>query len=289
MTGSAAIALSAREGGERMVRVGDAVFTYREAGSGPPLVLLHGIGSAAISFGAQLDLLSADFRVIAWDAPGYGGSTPLAATAPDAGDYAAALDRLLGALGIGRLHLLGHSLGTLIAARFAAEQPQRLLTLTLAGASRGHARLPAAERQRLLAARLDPLAEFGPRGMAERRAPRLFGRDANAAVIDEVVETMARIHPGGYAQAARMLSAADILADIARLPEELPVQVVVGEADAITPPDSNRDIAAQCHAAPCHVIAGAGHMLYLEKPEVFNRLLRDFLMPQGEAAGSPAI
>src|SRR5258708_6766104 len=126
----------------RTVRVGDAAFSYLEAASGPPLVLLHGVGSAAASFRYQLQALSARFRVVAWDAPGYGASTPLAIEHPDTSDYAAALDAWLGALGIDRCHLVGQSLGTLIAARFSAEQPRRVLSLTLAGGARGHGRLP---------------------------------------------------------------------------------------------------------------------------------------------------
>ena len=55
---------------------------------------------------------------------------------------------------------------------------------------------------------------------------------------DQVVETMARVRPDGYAAAARVLSAADILADIARLPVGLPVQIIVGASDTVTPPES---------------------------------------------------
>ena len=153
--------------GSLIVEAGDAVFSFLQAGSGPPLVLLHGIGSAAVSFCHQLDGLSADFRVIAWDTPGYGGSTPLAASEPDPGGYAAAL--ALDALALDRIHLLGHSLGTLIAARFTAEQPERVITLTLAGVARGHGRLSAAEQRRALAARLNDVAELGPRGVAEKQ------------------------------------------------------------------------------------------------------------------------
>jgi pimeloyl-ACP methyl ester carboxylesterase len=63
---------------------GGSVFTYSEAGAGTPLVLLHGIGSAARAFDDQLAGLSDRLHVIAWDAPGYGGSTPLAAESPKA-------------------------------------------------------------------------------------------------------------------------------------------------------------------------------------------------------------
>jgi pimeloyl-ACP methyl ester carboxylesterase len=260
----------------RTARAGDAAFSYLEAGSGPPLVLLHGIGSAAASFRRQLQALSIRFRVVAWDAPGYGASTPLAIEHPDTSDYAAALDAWLGALSIDRCHLAGQSLGTLIAARFAAEQPRRVLSLTLASIARGHGRLPPPERQRLLAQRLDNLAQLGPHGMAAKRGPRLLGPEATETTRRTIVEIMARIPAEGYAQAARMLSTGDITGDLARLPAGLPIQIIVGQADVITPPAGNLEIAAAFPAASAHVIPGAGHALYLEKPEEFNRLVLDF-------------
>jgi pimeloyl-ACP methyl ester carboxylesterase len=91
-----------------------------------------------------------------------------------------------------------------------------------------------------------------------------------------VIEIMARIRAEGYAQAAHMLSTGDIMADLVRLPGGLPIQIIVGQADGITPPASNLEIAANFPAASVHVIPGAGHALYLEKPEEFNRLVSDF-------------
>jgi pimeloyl-ACP methyl ester carboxylesterase len=268
--------MSAADTGAQTVRAGDAAFSFLEAGCGPPLVLLHGIGSAAASFRYQLQALSPRFRVAAWDAPGYGASTPLAIEHPDASDYAAALDAWLGALGIDRCHLVGQSLGTLIAARFAAERPRRVFSLTLASVARGHGRLPPPERQRLLAQRLDELTQFGPHGMAAKRGPRLLGPEATEAMRRAITEIMARIPAEGYAQAAHMLSTGDITADLDRLPAGLPIQIIVGQADVITPPAGNLEIAAAFPVASVHVIPGAGHALYLEKPEEFNRLVSDF-------------
>jgi pimeloyl-ACP methyl ester carboxylesterase len=259
-----------------LVRAGDATFCYLEAGSGPPLVLLHGIGSAAASFRHQLEALSARFRVVAWDAPGYGASTPLAIQHPKTSDYASALDAWLSALGIDRCHLVGQSLGTLIAARFAAEHSRHVLSLTLASVARGHGQLPPPERQRLLAQRLDDLTRLGPHGMAAKRGPRLLGPEATETIRRTVIEIMARIPAEGYAQAAQMLSTADITTDLARVPAGLPIQIIVGQADVITPPAGNLEIAAAFPAASVHVIPGAGHALYLEKPEEFNRLVSDF-------------
>jgi pimeloyl-ACP methyl ester carboxylesterase len=113
--------------------------------------------------------------------------------------------------------------------------------------------------------------------MAAKRGPRLLGPEATDTMRRTVVETMARIRPDAYAQAARMLSTADIMADLTRLPPQLPIQVIVGEADVITPPALCLEVAAACKAASVHVIPGAGHAVYLEKPQQFNRLLEAFV------------
>ncbi len=112
--------------------------------------------------------------------------------------------------------------------------------------------------------------------MAAKRGPRLLGPEATETMRRTVIEIMARIPAEGYAQAAHMLSTGDITADLARLPAGLPIQIVVGQADVITPPAGNLEIAAAFPAASMHVIPGAGHALYLEKPEEFNRLVSDF-------------
>jgi pimeloyl-ACP methyl ester carboxylesterase len=263
------------------VDLGDRVVDGLAAGpvdaSAPPLVLLHGIGSAARSFDAVLPLLAEGRRTIAWNAPGYGGSTPLAAEAPDASAYAAVLSRLLDALRLDRVHLLGHSLGAIMAARFAAEHPQRLASLTLASIALGHARLDAEKREAALAARLADLADLGPRGLAEKRGPRLLGPDASPQATRAVVDTMAAVDPAGYTQASRLLAGADTAADVARLPADLPLLVLYGDADPITPPAANREIVALRPDGREVVVARGGHAIYVEKPAEFAAAVNAFL------------
>ncbi len=102
---------------------GGAHVSYREAcgpeGASVPVVLLHGIGSGAASWVRQLETLGRAHRVLAWDAPGYGDSTPVAARSPVAADYALRLRGWLDALGIARCVLVGHSLGALVAGALA--------------------------------------------------------------------------------------------------------------------------------------------------------------------------
>lgn len=78
------------------------------------------------------------YRVLAWDMPGYGESPMLAATPADAGDYADALARMLDRAGVEQTILVGHSLGALVAAAFAAKYPQRVLYTVLADVAQGY-------------------------------------------------------------------------------------------------------------------------------------------------------
>ena len=110
----------------------------RRGGEGLPLVLLHGIGSNAESFLPLMKALPANLPIIAWDASGYGSSKPLAKEQPDASDYANTLADFLRVLGIPRCILLGHSLGTLIAARFAATTALQVEDLILISPTLGY-------------------------------------------------------------------------------------------------------------------------------------------------------
>jgi pimeloyl-ACP methyl ester carboxylesterase len=261
----------------RQVTVGDTAFSFLDSGVGEAIVFLHGIGSGARSWVAQVRNLGQGNRVIAWDAPGYGASSAVVRSKPDASDYAGRLKVLADALDLGRMHLVGHSLGAVVAARFAREHRHRVSSLTLASPSSGHARLPADERERLRRGRLEDLQRLGPEGLARARGPRLVSPGASDAARAAVIETMSRIRPDGYAQAVELLSGADTLADVETLEVALPVQFIIGALDAITPPQATLAIAAKRPAAQVHVVEGCGHALYLERPEVFVRLIADFV------------
>ncbi len=267
------------------------VFSYLERGTGPAIVLLHGVGSGARSWRTVLPYLARSFRVVAWDAPGYASSTPVAAERPDPSDYAERLRLLVDALGIDRFQVVGHSLGAITAAHFAALHPDRVTGVTLACPSTGHARLPQEERHKLRNARLDDLAKLGPRGMAALRGPRLVSAGATDEVRQSVIETMAMVRPDGYQQAVGLLSGADTRGDLERLPVSMPVQFVYGDQDIITPPAGTLALATARPGASIHRVEGVGHALYVEKPEAFSDLLAGFArscteqVPQGRRAG----
>ena len=138
---------------------------YREAGAqhaghALPVVLLHGIGSGAASWVRQLDTLGASRRVLAWDAPGYGVSTPVHGASPAAADYAASLNAWLEALGIERCVLVGHSLGAIIAGGLSRAVPARIAGLLLISPAGGYGSAPAETRDTRRDARLAMLEEL---------------------------------------------------------------------------------------------------------------------------------
>lgn len=248
---------------------------WREAGSGPVVMLLHGIGSGSASWRGQLSALSESYRAIAWDAPGYGGSDPLPGDAPVALDYASALDGLLEALGVERAHVVGHSLGAMMAASFCRHFGNRVVTATLADPAAGYGNADEAIRAERLAGRLHLIDGLGPEGMARERAHVLLSPDPPEEALETVRAIMRGLHPHGYRQATQLLCNGDTLADALHV--SAPMLVMCGSADTVTPEEGVRALAAAIPGAIYHSLPGLGHASYVEGPALFNDALFGFL------------
>src|SRR5579859_205737 len=115
----------------RVIQVGDHRIVYSEGGQGEPVVLLHGFGASADSWYRFAKPLTKRYHVIAPDQPGWGASTRIESASYG---YPAQVDRLhqfLSALGLKRVHLVGHSMGGFIASAYAARYPVEVITLGL--------------------------------------------------------------------------------------------------------------------------------------------------------------
>ena len=250
---------------------------YREAGAGHadalPLVLLHGIGSGAASWVQQLEALGTTRRVFAWDAPGYGESTPVASASPKADEYAGALDAWLDALAVERCVLVGHSLGAIIAGSYAASRAQRVAGLLLISPAAGYGTASEDVRASKRDSRLAMLAELGPQGLADQRSANMLSPYADEASRDWVRWNMSRIVPTGYAQATHLLANADLASDVARV--NGPIAVAVGAEDSITPPSSCERI-AQAARTRLQIIPRAGHAGYIEAANEYTALIDAF-------------
>ena len=256
---------------ERTIDTGHGVVSYRACGSGPAIVLLHGIGSGAASWMHCALKLGREARVVAWNAPGYGRSAPLAEPAPGAPGYAARLDAFLAALGMEDCLLVGHSLGALMGAAYAARDSGRARRLLLLSPAQGYG--CASRRQhgaRVLRERLDTLERLGVEGMAEQRSARLLSPAASEAARAWVRWNMAQLNPAGYSQAVRLLCGSDIH-DF--LPPRIAAMAACGEADDVTTPQDSARLAAAA-GLPYYSVPGAGHACYVEQPMAVAQLIR---------------
>ncbi|MEV5749257.1 alpha/beta fold hydrolase [Actinoallomurus sp. NPDC052308] len=255
------------------VRTGGGVHVTEHGGSGDPVLLLHGIGGSADSFAGQFAALAARHRVLAWDAPGYARSAE-PADAPGMAGYAAAAAALLRERGAAPAHVVGVSWGGVIATRLALDHPGLVRTLVLADSTRGSGRTE--EKAAAMRRRAGELAAIGPEAFARARAPKLLSADAPEELVDRVATAMARsIRLPGYAYAAASMAETDHNGVLGRI--SVPALVVAGDRDVVTGVAESEAIAAAVPGARLEVIAGAGHLSNVERPEAFNRLLLEFL------------
>ncbi|MDB5082475.1 MAG: hypothetical protein JWP00_4399 [Chloroflexi bacterium] len=257
------------------VKVNGQKIFYRESGSGPiTLVCLHGISSNSRSWQRQLDLLAEQYRVIAWDTPGYGQSDDPPEALPMA-FYAGQLAGFMDALDLPEAVIVGLSMGGVLAQEFYRQRPTRVQALVLADTNTGGGARPPAERKARLEGRLKALAELSLEDMARQRAPALLSPNPAPGLVAEVETMMREIHPVGYRYMAMALDGADtreILPEI-----KVPGLVLWGEHDRVTSREEAGVLRAAMPGAAFEVIAGAGHLSNLEQPAAFNRALTTFL------------
>ena len=254
---------------------------YELHGQGPPLVLVMGIGyDSSLWTLAQVPALSGQFQVILVDNRDAGRSS--AARHPyRIADMADDLAGLLDALGIQRSHLLGLSMGGMIALEFALRHPDRLDRLVLTGTGAAPARSAVDPIQIWSWVKAnDPTGEV----FAGQQFVSLFSTAflRNHQAVRDTAELLATtpypMSPAAYgrqADAYRHFDALDRLATITA-----PTLVVVGEQDLLTPPWIAREVAEAVPGARFEVIGGEGssHLVPIERTDDFNRLVLSFLI-----------
>jgi pimeloyl-ACP methyl ester carboxylesterase len=266
----------------RTAVVGGRCQSWRQAGGGErlPLVFLHGIGSNARAWAGQLAGFAPERPVIAWNAPGYAQSDPLETAWPAADDYALAALALFDHLGIRRCALIGQSLGAIMATAVARRAPQRVAALVLVSPASGYGIATGSELPEPVASRLAELERLGPVTFAALRSDRLLTDEASSESRSIVRRAMSEITLEGYSAAARMLACADLEREVAALC--VPVLVIWGNQDEITPPAGCRRVAKAASAAEVE-LPGLGHALATEAPERLNEVIRPLLVRAEES------
>ncbi len=245
---------------------------WREAGAGDAIVLLHGLGGSRISWEPQLVALSAHHRVVAWDLPGYGESAPLDGPVTFEA-LAAAVGRLLDAIGVESAHLAGISFGGMIAQYAAAAMPSRVRTLTLLATSPKFG-LDGTDPAAWRAARLAPLdAGQSPADFAPAVLRSLAGPGITDEAMGGQVAAMSRITADALRGSIACLVTHDSRGVLPRI--TAPTLCLAGELDEETPSAYLAAIAELIPNAQLVVVPGAGHLLNVEAPHVIDRLMLD--------------
>lgn len=257
------------------IEVGGLRIAYRRTGMGPPLVLLHGGPLDSREWRHQLDGLSDDFTVVAWDMPGCGQS----ADPPEhfrTRDYADTLAAFIEALGLKQPHLLGLSFGSGLALELYQWHPTIPRTLILASAYAGWAgSLPpeVAEQRKQQMLRL---IELPPEQFAREFIPTLLTDSAPTELVNEVRAILSDFHPAGQRALVRAGFAEHDLRDV--LPRiDVPTLLLYGDKDVRSPLNVAEEMHARIPRSRLVVIPGVGHMSDMEAAERFNAEVRSFL------------
>lgn len=249
---------------------------WREAGPGDGelVVLLHGLGGSRIAWEPQLtSLAAAGYLAAAWDMPGYGASTPPREWTFDA--LAAAAASWIERFGSGAAHVVGLSMGGMVALHLALAEPALIRSLALCDTSPAFGLDGTTTAAAWVEARLAPI--LGGATPASIAAGVIGSIMAPAAVaVDEATAAMARIDPRAFEGAVRCLPSHDVCDRLTEI--VAPTLVVVGELDRETPPSYARRLADGITDSRYVEIAGAGHISNLERPAPFNAALLDFLV-----------
>lgn len=267
----------------RTARVGRNEIRYVRAGSGPALVLIHGVASSSYSWADVASKLAARFDVIALDLPGFGGSSQPADLSFE--ELPGAVTGLLDTLGVPRAHFAGNSLGGAVAAVVAMRDPERVLTLTLvdsAGFNMAMADRPVMIRA-LGSEAVGQIAEALPIRRALTGATLRHLMKNKEAVTDERVDEYVAplLRPGALASTRALLSSEpgfDFERGLSAI--QAPTLVVWGRYDPWIPEEHADRFVAAVRGARKAVVE-AGHMPQEEIPADIAALLVDHLARAG--------
>jgi pimeloyl-ACP methyl ester carboxylesterase len=247
---------------------------YERVGSGPALVLLHGyVGDGPTTWRRQLDGLSDEFTVVAWDAPGAGRSSD-----PPEGfgldGYADCLASFLEQLGLAPACVAGLSFGGILALALQRRHAATTSALILASAYAGWAGSlpPDVAEQRLRQALV--LADGTAEALVEALLPTMFTAALPPETVDDFRAGMLAFHPRGFRAMARA-SAEDVRDVLPRI--GVPTLLVHGDRDVRAPRAVADGLEAAIPGSRLVVLPDVGRVCNVEAPEEFNAAVRDFL------------
>jgi pimeloyl-ACP methyl ester carboxylesterase len=252
---------------------------YLREGNGEPIILVHGVGLDASIWRPQIDSLRSAYDVIAIDMLGHGGSS-LPRSDVRLADYADQIIAVADGLDLGKVHVIGHSMGALVALEFALSHPSRSLSLVALNAV--YCRTP--QQRAVVEARAAAIGDANGSASPDEPIARWFGDPVPSAHVEhagQVRRLLLSVDRIGYARSYRLFATSD-MAHRDRLPRlTVPALFMTGAQDRNSISAMSRAMAAAVPGAQCAVIAEAGHMMTLTAADEVNHRLRSFLSSIG--------
>lgn len=245
---------------------------YEEAGSGPPVLLIHGLGSSTRDWEYQVPALAQEYRVITFDVRGHGrsGKPPGPYGVPLFARDAVALLRALNAA---PAHVVGLSMGGMIAFQMAVDAPECVNSLVIANSGPSMI-LQKLSQRAMIRFRFAVVRLFGMKALGRMVATPVFPKPGQEALRRRFIDRLASNDPRCYLDSLRGIigwSVAGRTADIS-----CPVLVIASDQD-YTPVQWKREYAAAIPGAEVAVLEDSRHVAPLDQPDRFNRAVLEFL------------
>ncbi len=243
-------------------------------GEGEVILFLHGVGGGACGWMPQINSFSMNYRAAAWNMPGYGGSPLMGAMSfPELAD---SLEALLDDRGWEKVHLVGHSMGGMVAQEFAVDRQDRLLSLTLSATSPAFGKPDGDFQKKFVEARLAPLANGATMAdLATELVETMMSEDADPNGRQLAFDCMADVAADTYRAAVECIVTFEQRANLPNI--SVPTLVLAGETDTNAPAPMMEKMAAKIPGARYICLPSLGHLANLEDPQAFDAALSDFL------------
>lgn len=259
----------------KYVEVDGLRIAFRCDGAGPPLLLLHGAFADSREWVRQFDAFSERFTVVAWDAPGCGESDDLPDGTFGLDRWVHILSGFIRAMGMEQPHVLGLSMGSMLALALHVEHPECARSLVLASAYAGWAGslTPEQVQQRISQTLLD--LERPAEQVAREFVATLLPADAPPALIEEQITMVRQARPETTRSLIRDLGPVDLRSALSRV--SVPTLLLYGDADTRAPAQIATAMHATIPGSTLVQIPGLGHCGHIQAPEKWNNAVLGFL------------
>ena len=248
---------------------------FEEKGKGyPPIICLHGIGGDSNSFFPQLEGLSANFRIISWNMPGYRNSDFIENLTFEI--LSKCLFDFIQALDIKKCHLIGQSIGGMIAQEFSLRYPDIIESLVLIATTSAFGGKTSDFKKKFMHARLYPLDQGKKMSeLAESTIPKIVGSKVDKKTIKIATKSMSNIPEKTFREILKCLVTFDRYDEINKL--SIPCCLLAGQNDNNAPAKTMEKMSKKIKYSKFYEFDNVGHLVNIEEPKKTNKIILNFI------------